>query len=195
MLQKHIDPMPSEERRLALAEIVSDSLAATTEGTDWAEAPVPSDEPGSPYVLRLTNELIARGAALPPDTREEMDEMESNFRAEALADTREEGLRVRQMREVAYGLVEHAEKLTATEVMAAGVLLVEQLDLLAASTPRPGLDEDSLTFYTRGVNDANRWWAERYLAAHKSDGSGRQASADMNELTNTVLAARQAKND
>ena len=29
-------------------EIVSDSLAATTEGTDWAEAPEPSDEPGSP---------------------------------------------------------------------------------------------------------------------------------------------------
>ena len=47
----------------ALAEAVSDSLAATTEGTDYAEAPEPSDEPGSPYVLRLTNELAARGVA------------------------------------------------------------------------------------------------------------------------------------
>ena len=44
----------------ALAEAVSDSLAATTEGTDDVEAPAPSDEPGSPYVLRLTNELAAR---------------------------------------------------------------------------------------------------------------------------------------
>ena len=45
----------------ALAEAVSDSLAATTEGTDYAEAPEPTDEPGSPYVMRLTNELAARG--------------------------------------------------------------------------------------------------------------------------------------
>ena len=52
-------PAPSE----GLAEAVSDSLAATTEGTDYAEAPAPSDEPGSPYVLRLTNELAARGVA------------------------------------------------------------------------------------------------------------------------------------
>lgn len=44
-----------------LADAVSDALAATTEGTDWAEAPEPLDEPGSPYVLRLTNELAARG--------------------------------------------------------------------------------------------------------------------------------------
>jgi len=41
-------------------EAVSDSLAATTEGTDYAEAPEPSDEPGSPYVRRLTNELLSR---------------------------------------------------------------------------------------------------------------------------------------
>ncbi len=44
-------------------EAVSDSLAATTEGTDYAEAPEPSDEPDSPYVTRLTNELISRLAA------------------------------------------------------------------------------------------------------------------------------------
>jgi len=43
-----------------LATVVSDSLAATTEGTDWAEAPEPSDEPGSPYVKRLTNEMWMR---------------------------------------------------------------------------------------------------------------------------------------
>jgi len=55
-------PAPAE----GLAEAVSDSLAATTEGTDWAEAPEPSDEPGSPYVLRLTNELRARGVTLQP---------------------------------------------------------------------------------------------------------------------------------
>lgn len=48
---------PGQER---WQEIVSDSLAATTEGTDWAEAPEPSDEPGSPYVVRLTNEILAR---------------------------------------------------------------------------------------------------------------------------------------
>jgi hypothetical protein len=53
-------PLTAEE---ALAEAVSDSLAATTEGTDYAEAPVPSDEPGSPYVMRLTHELQARGVA------------------------------------------------------------------------------------------------------------------------------------
>ena len=43
-----------------LAEVVSDSLASSTEGTDWAEAPEPSDEPGSPYVLRMTNEIGLR---------------------------------------------------------------------------------------------------------------------------------------
>lgn len=43
-----------------LAEIVSDSLAAATEGTDWAEAPEYSDEPGSLYVNRLTNEIASR---------------------------------------------------------------------------------------------------------------------------------------
>lgn len=43
-----------------LAAIVSDSLAATTMGTDYAEAPEPSDEPGSPYVMRLTHEIAAR---------------------------------------------------------------------------------------------------------------------------------------
>ena len=47
----------------AWMEIVSASLAATTEGTDWAEAPEPSDEPGSPYVRRLTNEILSRLAA------------------------------------------------------------------------------------------------------------------------------------
>jgi hypothetical protein len=44
-----------------LAEIVSDSLASATEGTDEAVAPEFSDEPGSDYVRRLTNELTARG--------------------------------------------------------------------------------------------------------------------------------------
>lgn len=48
----------------ALRDAVSDSLAATTEGTDWAEAPEPSDEPGSPYVLRLANELASRGVTV-----------------------------------------------------------------------------------------------------------------------------------
>jgi predicted P-loop ATPase/GTPase len=41
-------------------EAVSDALVATTEGTDYAEAPEPSDEPKSPYVMRLTHELLAR---------------------------------------------------------------------------------------------------------------------------------------
>jgi hypothetical protein len=45
-----------------LADVVSDALAAATLGTDYAEAPAPSDEPGSPYVLRLASELAARGA-------------------------------------------------------------------------------------------------------------------------------------
>jgi hypothetical protein len=60
------DPMTREDPESRLAEAVSDSLAATTEGTDYAEAPVPSDEPGSPYVMRLTHELIARGVAASP---------------------------------------------------------------------------------------------------------------------------------
>ena len=46
-----------------LAEAVSNSLAATTMGTDWAEAPEPSDEPGSEYVLRLTNDWLSGGVA------------------------------------------------------------------------------------------------------------------------------------
>ena len=44
----------------SIADLIAESLAATTEGTDWAEAPESSDEPGSPYVVRLTNEILAR---------------------------------------------------------------------------------------------------------------------------------------
>ena len=43
----------------ALAEAVSDALAAATEGGDHTEAPEPSDEPGSPYVLHITASLLA----------------------------------------------------------------------------------------------------------------------------------------
>ena len=53
-------PAPQPTDRERLAEIVSDSLAAATQGTEWAEAPEPSDEPGSPYVMRLTNEIASR---------------------------------------------------------------------------------------------------------------------------------------
>jgi hypothetical protein len=62
-------PRPSEVQ--ALAEQVSDALAATTEGTNYDEAPEPSDEPGSPYVMRLTNELHARGVRVAPSPTED----------------------------------------------------------------------------------------------------------------------------
>jgi hypothetical protein len=60
--------VPAADDRERLAEIVSDALAATTLGTDMSVAPDPSDEPGSDYVLRLTNELLARGAGVSPST-------------------------------------------------------------------------------------------------------------------------------
>lgn len=58
MRDRNVDP-PASPR--FLADVVSDSLASATEGTDYAEAPPFSDEPGSHYVRRLANELAARG--------------------------------------------------------------------------------------------------------------------------------------
>jgi hypothetical protein len=61
-----------------LAEVVSDALAATTMGTELAEAPEPSDEPGSPYVMRLTHEIAARLDPIPaPHPRSEVKVSES----------------------------------------------------------------------------------------------------------------------
>ena len=61
MRDRNVDP-PASPR--FLADVVSDSLASATEGTDYAEAPPFSDEPGSHYVHRLANELAGRGVII-----------------------------------------------------------------------------------------------------------------------------------
>ena len=48
----------------ALEAAVSNALSAATEGSDYAEAPEPSDEPGSPYVKHIVASLIAAGVTL-----------------------------------------------------------------------------------------------------------------------------------
>jgi hypothetical protein len=43
----------------------------------------------------------------------------------------------------------------------------------------------------QGAAEEAKWWASRWVAAHKSDGSGRQATADMSNRTNEVYGGRE----
>jgi hypothetical protein len=53
-------PIPDERLRKALERVLPDALSALTEGSDFQEAPEPSDEPGSPYVVALADEIARR---------------------------------------------------------------------------------------------------------------------------------------
>ena len=58
--------MGDTDHLAALETAVSNALSAATEGSDYAEAPDPSDEPGSPYVKHIAASLIAAGVTLAP---------------------------------------------------------------------------------------------------------------------------------
>jgi len=58
--------MPDTDHLAALEAAVANALSAATEGSDYAEAPDPSDEPGSPYVKHIAASLIAAGVTLDP---------------------------------------------------------------------------------------------------------------------------------
>ena len=68
MLRAALDAAPPAGLREALEAAVSNALSAATEGSDYLEAPEPSDEPGSDYVRAIAASLAAAGVgfAAPP---------------------------------------------------------------------------------------------------------------------------------